>query len=229
MFTAPLCLIRPFRPLAAIAALGLLLAAPAGAEGLSLNADVGTLGAGVGLGYAVTDRVGLRASVNGLDVNRSYDSGGNRYDAALKLLSFDLLADWYFTEGFRLTGGALYNRNRADLRLLPGPGSSISLNGTDYPVAGARGQVDLGRKRLTPYVGIGWSSQPPGHAGLGFHADVGVVFQQPTVSIDVDAPAALLNDPAFQANRRAEEERLRDDLRFARTWPVISIGLNWGF
>ena len=58
----------------------------------------------------MTDNVNLRVGVNGFKYSRNGTESGIEYDADLKLLTVDVLADYhpFETSSFRLTGGAMF-------------------------------------------------------------------------------------------------------------------------
>ncbi|WP_028309957.1 hypothetical protein [Derxia gummosa] len=225
---------------AGLALAAVLVAGGARAEGLSLGpADaVGLTASGTGLGLSLGERVGLRlgADVSAPDASlRAEARPGLRLDSpadaagfgAARLAALDLLADWQLGGGLKLTGGALYRQGAGGLRLLPDGAGSLGLGGAARAVGGmpgfSPGLADPGRWRLAPYVGVGWSSRRADGLGLGLHADLGLLFP----AADADA---LAGGDAALAGRRADDElRLRDDPRFGRGQPVLSIGVNWGF
>lgn len=192
-------------------------------------AKVGTLGLGVGLTLPVTDRLALRAGYNGLRFDRDEEFDGNTYEAEVKFDSVELLADWHFTQGWRITGGGIYNRNRADLAADAAALQSFELGGNEYAVRSARAEVELGRKRVSPYLGLGYSQHPRAAGGFGFHFDAGVMYQDPVARLTVDASPTLLADPRFQADLAAEQRRINDEARNLRWWPVISVGVTYAF
>jgi hypothetical protein len=153
-----------------------------------------------------------------------------RNSANLKFSSIEALADLYVAGGFRITGGAIYSANKLDLSAKLGAGGSFTMNDVTYSgVDSASATVDLGRKRIAPYFGIGYSSRPNGSAGLGFYFDVGIVHQSPEASINVVADPAVTGDPTFQANKAQEEVKLRDAVSSASNWPVLMFGMSYTF
>jgi hypothetical protein len=219
-----------FRRILQCAAGALVLAAPAAfADTGSLYVKAGTLGVGAGYAIPIGDSFAARIGANVFRVSTDHSYDGNAYSAKVKFGSGELLGDWYFTDGFRLTIGALYNRNRLDLDAKLGPGGTYQVNGVEYPINSASAVVDLGHRRITPYTGVGYSTKPSLAAGLGFYADVGAMYQKPRSTISVDANPAILNDPTFQADKAQAESDLSDSVSHAKVYPVISVGMIYGF
>lgn len=189
----------------------------------------GTLGVGVGYAASLSESSGARIGANFFDHSRSDDYEGNRYDAKLKFSSIEALADFYLAGGFRITGGAIYSANKLDLAARLGPGNTFKLNGVGYPVNSASAVVDLGRKRVAPYLGIGYSSRPGGGAGFGFHFDAGILRQGASASIAIDANPGITSDPVFQANKAQAEIDLREAVSDSKNWPVLSFGVTYTF
>lgn len=215
---------------ACVAAALAALANVACADGSQIYVRGGTMGVGVGYATALTERVNARFGFNYFDYSRDQTYDANRYGADLKFSSLEALADVYLSGGFRLTGGAIYSANKVDLTARLGAGGSFTLNGTTYSgINSASAVVDLGRKRVAPYIGIGYSSRPNGSPGLGFHFDAGIVHQSPQATISIDANPAVTSDPTFLANKAQEEAKLRDSVSSASNWPVVMVGMSYTF
>jgi len=200
------------------------------ADGNQLYVRGGSMGVGLGYATALTDNINARIGFNYFDYSRDHTYESNRYSANLKFSSIEALADLYVAGGFRITGGAIYSANKLDLSAKLGAGGSFTMNDVTYSgVDSASATVDLGRKRIAPYFGIGYSSRPNGSAGLGFYFDVGIVHQSPEASINVVADPAVTGDPTFQANKAQEEVKLRDAVSSASNWPVLMFGMSYTF
>jgi len=213
-----------------LAAVLAALSTAAFADGNQLYVRGGTMGVGVGYATALSERINARVGFSYFDYSRDQTYDANRYGADLKFSSIEALADVYLAGGFRVTGGAIYSANKVDLTARLGAGGSFTLNGTTYSgINSASAVVDLGRKRVAPYIGIGYSSRPNGSAGLGFYFDAGVVHQSPQASISIDANPAVTSDPSYQANKAQEEAKLRDAVSSTSNWPVVMVGMSYTF
>lgn len=208
-----------------------VLAASASAHAVGFGLRVGTTGLGMDFGFGLTDSIALRVGYAGADVNRGFDEGDIHYDAKLKWSNASALLDWHFLGNFRLTGGVVNANNRVDATGTP-TGGTFTINGTPYPAADVgtlNGTTRLG-KSATPYLGIGYGNL--GTRGFSFYADLGVMFQgAPTVSLTGTCGPAL--PPAqcaqLQADIAAEEQKLNDDLKDFKYYPVFNLGLAYTF
>jgi hypothetical protein len=206
-----------------------MIGSQAQAAGPQLFLKGGTLGVGLGLSASVSESFGARLAFNTFNYSTDKTYNSNNYTGDLKFQSFELLGDYYLSEGWRVSAGGIYNANKVQLRLKPGPGSTYSLNGIAYPITSASAEVRLGDNKLTPYVGLGYSSKPSSGSGLGFYMDLGATFQSPQSSISVVADPLILGDATFQANKLAEEKKLKDEVSKAKTYPVLSLGMTYTF
>src|SRR5713101_7065895 len=142
----------------------------------SLGVRAGTLGGGVELSHAFSQRTGLRLNVDGYNLSRTATQDNIQYDMKLKLQTGSLLGDWYpFAGNFRISAGAVHNGNKLTLKGQP-TGTSYTINGVPYnasDVGSFDAQVDF--KKAVPYFGIGYGR--PINSGLSLIFDLGVLFQ----------------------------------------------------
>src|SRR3979490_2024935 len=111
------------------AATGLpLLAFPGlAAAATSLGIRGGTLGGGVELSYALSQRAALRLNADGYNRKQTSTRDSIDYDMNLKLQTASLLGDWFpFANNFRISLGAMFNGNKFTLKGQPtGTGYTI--------------------------------------------------------------------------------------------------------
>jgi len=216
--------------LAAIAWLPLaFLPTAAAAEGASFNASVGTPGIGIALSTPLSPTFSARFGLNAFNYDDRVSQSGIDYQADLKLRSGLILLDWYPAgSGFRVSGGLVFNENYLDARGVARDGS-FSIGGVSYPAAQVgelSGEVRF--RSLAPYVGFGYSKGFGRDGRWGVTFDAGVIVQgKPEVSLTARGPAA--DDPAFQQSLAQEERDLEDDLDSFRYFPVLSLGVRYGF
>jgi hypothetical protein len=195
----------------------------------SLGLRVGTLGGGVELAHAFTEKLGFRVSANGLNYDTSETRESIDYDAKFKLESAQLLLDWFpFSNNFRVSAGGMYNGNKFTLDGKPSAGGTYTINGTSYAaseIGALNGKVDF--RKSAPYVGLGYG-RPIGK-GLQFAADLGVMFQgAPRTTLNARC-GATVNCAQIQSDVAAEQAKLDDDLQKFKYYPVVSIGLAYRF
>jgi hypothetical protein len=199
--------------------------------GLGLTARIGTLGIGVDVTKAVTDRVNGRLGFNfgKLDINRT-DSGIN-YDSQLNLSSVQLLGDYYpfSRSNFRLTGGLIAQNNRYTVTSKPNPNGTYTIDNNQYQASdvGTLGGEFKSANSIAPYVGIGIGQ--PANEGFGFNADVGLMFAgSPQVSLTASNPA-FNNNPITRNQIDNQARQTENNLKGFNLYPVISVGVSYGF
>jgi hypothetical protein len=196
----------------------------------SLGIRGGTLGAGVELSYAVSQRAALRLGTDRYNRTQTSTEDNIEYDAKLKLQTASLMFDVFpFANNFRVSLGALWNGNKLTMKGKP-TGGTFTINGTTYnasDVGSLDAAVDF--KKAAPYLGIGYGR--PINGGLSFIFDAGVLFQgSPRSKIDVTCTSAV---PALcaqlQSDAAAEQANLDESLHRFKYYPVISLGLAYTF
>src|SRR5712691_734478 len=199
----------------------------------SLGVRAGTLGGGVELSHAFSQRTGVRLNIDGYNRTQSSTQDNIQYDMKLKLHTGSLLGDWYpFAGNFRISAGAMFNGNKLTLKGQPTSGS-YTINGVTYTTAQV-GSFDatVDFKKGAPYFGIGYGR--PINSGLSLIFDLGVMFQgTPKSKIDATcgpaAPQGSLACTQVQSDAQAEQSRLDDSLHSFKYYPVISLGLAYTF
>ncbi len=218
--------------IAAVAIIPVLCLAGVAAADTSLGIRGGTLGGGVDLSYALSQRAALRVNADGYNRTQSKTHDNIDYDMKLKLQTASLMGDWFpFANNFRISLGAMFNGNKFTLKGLPtGPGYTI--NGTFYPasdVGSFDAAVDF--NKAAPYFGIGYGR--PINGGLSLIFDLGVMSQgSPKSKIDATCGAAIQGTPQctqLQSDAAAEQSRLDESLHSFKYYPVISLGLAYTF
>jgi hypothetical protein len=200
--------------------------APESAGGLGLTVKAGTLGAGLEATLGVNDYLGFRLGVNMMNAGPSFnvDEGSVKLD--MDWLSYGALVDLHvFGGGFRVTGGALINKNK--FKLKADLAESVTLDDQDYYLSDLSGQVTF--SELAPYLGFGYGNAVGADGRWHFACDFGVMFQgEPKV-----AASATASDPALQpyvdqalANEVAD---IQDDASVFQFYPVISVGVSYRF
>jgi len=190
---------------------------------------IGTMGAGIGLGYVINDDFSLRAGIN----SRSSQSGkrridGNRYDVSRKTgVAAEALLDWYplSESGFRVSGGLMLMNSSATLSGKADSQGNFIINHNTYSAA------EIGRlsgkvrsPRVAPYLGVGWDSGQPGQAGWRVISSVGVIHHR---SRNVELNTSGMSDNGIlQQDLKAERSRIKavNDISLE-----ASIGLAYTF
>lgn len=194
----------------------------------SIYTTVGLDGVGLGAGIQPYKNVGLRAEYSRFESN-SYDVDADNisYVGKMTLGGARILADYFPFDGdFRLTAGvAVSNDTEFDATARPSAEGLLNVNGKDYAIpSGSPVNANVSFSGVAPYVGIGWGHNARSGKGLGFVADVGVMFQDPTVSLSMNPEvAALVGADNIEAERRALEK----ELDMLKAMPVAKVGLSY--
>jgi hypothetical protein len=203
--------------------LTMALATAAGAtQAAGIGVRAGTTGLGVDFGWDIAPTLGGRIGVSGMNFNTEVETGSVRYDAKAKIANLNLFLDWSPLGPFRITGGFIPNNNKVDLVGQPGSGAPVppgsSLTGTVKP-----------EKSFAPYLGVGYGNVWT--AGVNFYADLGIMFQgSPQVSLSLNCGSASpAQCAAAQAQVEAERQRVQDELKAFKYYPVLNLGVTIGF
>jgi hypothetical protein len=199
--------------------------------GVGVTARVGTLGIGVDVNKSLTPQLNGRLGFNFGNVSLNRTDSGIDYDAQLKFSSIQLFGDYYpFTSSsFRVTGGLVAQNNRFALTSKPSSTGTYTIAGNSYSAASVgtlSGEYSYGNS-IAPYLGIGIGKSS--NEGLGFNADLGVMFTgSPKVSLTASNPAFNSN-PITRSQIDNQARQTENDLRGFNAYPVLSIGLSYGF
>src|SRR5713101_6904983 len=219
------------KTIAAVEIIPVLCLAGVAAADTSLGIRGGTLGGGVELSYALSQRAALRLNADGYNRTQSKTHDNIDYDMKLKLQTVSLLGDWFpFANNFRISLGAMFNGNKFSLKGQP-TGGFFTINGNQYNTAQV-GSLDaaVDFNKAAPYFGIGYGR--PINSGLSLIFDLGVLFQGSPKS-KIDLTCGPLATPAqcaqAQSDAQAEQSRLNESLHSFKYYPVISLGLAYTF
>ena len=242
----------------ALLALAAAVASPALAEetnGWRVGAHGGTAGVGASAAWDFHDKLAVRAIANRFNYDRKETVSGKRYKGKLELANFGLLLDWHpFDNGFRVSGGAILNRNELSARA-----TSDTLKLGDSPIeyeGAVNANVDF--RNFAPYLGVGYDGGR-GEKGFSFFAEAGAMFQgkarltgkgnvmggglaqrcdftisrkgKASFNQPVCAMAAMNTKPGqdLVTNIGREHEKLNDKLKNFKVYPVVALGVIYRF
>jgi len=188
----------------------------------------GTQGIGLDISRAINPNLAVRFNViNYFKYNKKDKIGQINYDAHLKLLTAGVLLDYFpsNTSTFRMSIGAYYNKNK--ITATATPSSNVKIGNTTYtPAQIAQIDTSITFNKLAPYIGIGWGNKPS-KSGWQFNFDLGVMYQgTPKVNTKVTTNVAI---PGLQNNIEVETNKIRDDIKKYKWYPVVSIGISKSF
>jgi hypothetical protein len=199
--------------------------------GIGITTRVGTLGIGVDVAKSFTSQLNGRLGFNFGNINVNRTDSGINYDSQLNLSSVQLFGDYYpfNSSSFRVTGGLVAQNNRFSVTSKPSSSGTYTIDGTQYPasiVGSLSGEYKYANS-IAPYVGIGIGKST--NEGLGFNADLGVMFTgSPKVTLNSSNPAFNNNSPT-RSQLDNQVRQTENDLRGFNIYPVLSVGLSYGF
>jgi hypothetical protein len=198
--------------------------------GVGVTARVGTLGIGLDVAKSITPNINGRLGFNFGNINANRTDSGINYDSQLNFSSVQLFGDYYpfSSSSFRVTGGLVAQNNRFSVTSKPSNGT-YTIDGTPYQigdVGSLSGEYKYANS-IAPYIGIGIGK--PTNDGLGFNADLGVMFTgSPKVSLTASNPT-FNNNPITRAQLDNQVRQTENDLKGFNVYPVLSVGVSYGF
>ena len=199
--------------------------------GAGITARVGTLGFGVDVAKSFTPQINGRLGFNFGNVNFNRTDSGINYDSQLNLSSVQLVGDYYpfGSNSFRFTGGLVAQNNKFSVTSKPNSTDTYTIDGNQYPASNVgtlSGEYKYANS-IAPYVGIGIGKST--NEGLGFNAELGVMFTgSPRVTLNASNPA-FNNNPDTRSQLDSQVRQTENDLRGFNAYPVLSVGLSYGF
>lgn len=198
--------------------------------GFAITPKIGTLGAGVDLTKRVSNNLNARLGVSGFGFGVDASESDIDYNADLKLFNVTGLADFYpfGGGGLRVTGGLAYQDNRIDATGKPRGNNTFTIGDrtfTSQEVGELKAKASFPNS-IAPYLGIGFGN-PVRRQGLGFSLDLGVLFSgSPEVELRATNPNA---NQQLRTQIENERKQLEDDLNGLSVYPVLSVGVSYGF
>lgn len=195
----------------------------------SAGVGISTLGLGANVGYKFNESFKIRGIVNYFQYSKKFNDDELALSTKLRLLTAGIMGDWHFAQnGFRLTGGLVYNGNR--FKMNGTPSRNVVVNGRTYtPAEIGEVQGTLDFRPIAPYIGIGYDSGHEKKCGFAFTAEVGVLFQGKVrgkvnkITGALASQARAINDMKDYTVAEVNKSRL------IKTYPVLSIGLSYKF
>ncbi|MEM9809942.1 MAG: hypothetical protein AAF788_01840 [Pseudomonadota bacterium] len=225
--------------LALSAALTMMAPAHAGigpqlAPNIGADLSIGTPGISGNVQWQVTPFVTLRGGINYFEFELDdLDFDGIEYEAEFDFTNIGLYVDFHpFMNGFTVSGGYLFGDRTINLDSRPTRAIEIGdQTFTPEEVGELLGEADFGDGGL--YGGIGWDSTTRGLLPVAIVVRAGlVVTDAPDISL-VSRGGLAESDPTLQARLNAElaEEiqGIEDDADSFRYYPMISVGIGFGF
>ncbi|MFI0472685.1 hypothetical protein ACGLWX_08170 [Halomonas sp. HMF6819] len=200
----------------------------------SVAGSAGTTGLGANASWRFHDHMALTAGYSGFNYDDlDHTNGDFTYTGEVDMNVYSLKLDVYpwAENGFFVSAGAV----RPDIQLkavgrYTGGETFDEFGGIPIDANSARldgvGKLSDG---VEPYLGIGWRNSAK--QGLGFYAEVGAFWIDPSVSLTPRGDA--LDIPFVRAiaerEAREQEDDLKDELDKYNIYPVAVVGIEYTF
>ncbi len=196
--------------------------------GIGVGAKFGTLGYGIDLSKNMTDKFNVRLGLNQYSLSDTDTQDDIKYDMDLDWNTLGLFADYHpFGGAFRLTLGYVNNNN--EISMVAVPSGTYDIGGATYTAAdigSLSADVTFGNGI---FYGLGWGNAAKGK-GFGFSFEAGIMQQAPDLNIDLNLTAAgQAAHPTAAQDVADEEKRAEDDLDEFSQYPVVAVGISYGF
>lgn len=203
----------------------------------AVSAEVGTLGYGANIGWAVNDKTELQAGWNGGDVSdltgNDFKSRGVKYDIEKSDFSNPYLgvqmrpaANW-FTVGT----GVIFPDNDVKVKTTDTSGT-FKVDGTAYKLTSGsklEGKIDH-RNDIAPFLTVGFHPNINNHWGL--FGDIGAAYMGKTdVSVKgtgtvINTDTNALESASVVANKAAKDIKDKD---WGEWYPIAKVGATYRF
>ena len=203
------------------------------------------LGIGGDAGASITPFFNVRGGFNGFSFSHDFSNSGINYNGKLRLRSVEALVDITpLGDLFHISPGILvYNGNQVTATANVPGGQTFDLGGASFrssPTDPIHGNGLMVVRKAAPMVMFGFGNPIPHHHHVTFFHDFGVVFQgAPTTTLNFAGTAcdpvtglACVNaatDPTFQAQVKAQQDKINKDTTIVKFYPVASIGIGIKF
>jgi hypothetical protein len=202
-----------------------------------------TLGPGFDIATPLSRSLNLRGSADFFSFGHDFTTDGITYNASLDFRGGAVNVDWFpFHNGFHVSPGVYFLKSTLGGTLFVPAGQTFTLNDVDYTSSAAdpiHGNGSLVFPHTAgPSLTVGWGNIIPRsgkHWSVPF--EIGVAyFGQPAVALNLAGIAcqgvncsSVATDPDTQANVKAEQNTLNDDLKALQVYPIVSLGVSYKF
>ncbi len=215
---------------------------------IAIGINFGLLGPGVEIATPLSRRTNLRVDGSFFTYTlspSSFTQDGVSFGGTIKLRDVRASYDFFpFHGSFRLSGGVeVYNRFNVDGTGTVAVGQTVTFNSQDYTVSSPlQGKASLvyGNK-VAPTFTFGWGNViPRSGRHFSFPVEIGAAYTgTPKFDLAMNSgsacvagttncgPVASLDN--FQTNLTAQKNKIINDLKPARFYPILNAGLSYRF
>lgn len=193
--------------------------------------SLGTQGIGAGVSVRLNESSALRLELNGLSVSKDFTEDSINYEGKLKNTSIAALYDWHFSPDstFRATAGLVFNDGGIEASGTSGVAGSYTVGGTTVSAgAGERVDVNADFRKISPYLGIGWSRVAK-EKGISVFGDIGAFYAKPNVRLSLSPTLGTVVNAADPNAVERETEKIQDRFDKLKWYPVLRVGLKYTF
>jgi hypothetical protein len=212
---------------------------------IAMGVTLGTSGPGVEIATPLSRRANLRVDSSFFNYNLSVAQNGVNYDGNLKVREVRASYDFFpFHGGFRLSGGVvLYNGFNVKGTGTVAVGQTVTFNHQDYTVQiPLQGTVSLAYgNKVAPTFTFGWGNAiPRSGRRFAFPVEIGAAYAgTPKFELAMNSGSACVAGTVvcgpvtsldeFQADLTTQKNKIINDLKPARFYPIINAGVTYRF
>lgn len=194
----------------------------------AVGAHVGTTGIGAEAFWQLSPNVTLRGGGDYGRLDRDLESNDISYDGKAEWKTANIGVDFHPMANPLFLSAGLYAGDRSvDVDAVSA--RNVVTGGVTFTAAqiGAiNGKASL--SDTAPFIGLGWDNTFYTSGQVGVRVLAGVAFSDdPDVKLTATGPFA--NQALVQAYLREEERQIQDDADAFKTYPVLSVGVNYRF
>lgn len=211
---------------------------------IAIGTKTGTLGLGVQIATPLTRRLNLRGGFDLFNFGYTLSSSGTNYDTALHLESGEVSTDFYpfRHSSFRISPGILIFKSRLSATMLVPGGNTFTENDVDYtsdpsdPVHGS-GSAHFGRTVMPSFtVGFGNMIKRREHQHWSVPFEIGAAYtDQNTVQFNFAGSVCQtngcgsVNAPSVQQNVTLEQDKINEEAKRFKIYPILTTGVAYRF
>ena len=205
---------------------------------------VSILGVGAEVAARLTHRSNVRAGFNVMGYSRSFDKDGATYDGHLSMRTIEAHYDFYpWAHSFRVSPGLLtFLGNPVTANAFLSQGQSFTLGSTVYtsdPANPAHVNGRLNFNQVAPMITVGFGNlvhRDSKRFTVPF--EVGVAFQgSPKTTLNLTGNVCdsqglncqSASSSSVQKDVIAEQNKLNNDIKAFKVYPIISVGFGYKF
>ena len=193
----------------------------------AIDAKIGTLGIGADVSRALVRGVlNLRIGASFFSYSDEFNAQEIDYSGELRLGAVPIALDVFpLKNWFRLGGGFIVNLNQVTGTAVPRQGvfdiGDNTYNAQEIGQLKAKAQFN----RIAPYFGLGFNNPVKKKGHWGFFVDLGAIYHgQPSFNL-----TATNTNPQLQADLNKEIQKVENEIKDYKFFPVIQLGVSYHF